>query len=267
VSKTLIPAQRRDRIQEYLALKKIVPSSELSRLLDVSEATVRRDLEWLENEGVLERTHGGAVYSQMMHYEPEYLLRAQQNIEEKRLIGATAASLIEDGDTVFINSGTTTTQLIHQIRKDADITVITNNLQAVLEVGEVGYELILLGGEFQPKSNSVTGRFTCENLSQIYADKTLISVDGISFKYGCTVPSNSEAEIIRTMIQRTHGPISLLADHSKWGVVSNFEVAKINQLSRLIIDDGLDEDSRRELMTHSVELMIASQPTQSTTGK
>jgi DeoR/GlpR family transcriptional regulator of sugar metabolism len=261
VSKTLIPAQRRDRIQEYLALKRIVPSSELSRLLDVSEATVRRDLEWLENEGVLERTHGGAVYSQLMRYEPEYMQRAQQHIGEKRAIGAIAASLIDDGDTIFINSGTTTTQLIHQIRKDADITVITNNLQAVLEVGEVGYELILLGGKFQPKSNSVSGRFTCENLSQIYADKTLISVDGISLKYGCTVPSNTEAEIIRTMIQRTHGSVSLLADHSKWGVVSNFEVAKISQLSRLIIDDGLDEDSRRELMARSIELLIASQPT------
>jgi DeoR family fructose operon transcriptional repressor len=260
VSKTLIPAQRRDRIQEYLALKKIVPSSELSRLLDVSEATVRRDLEWLENEGVLERTHGGAIYSQLMHFETEYMQRAQQNIEEKRLIGALAATLINDGDTIFINSGTTTTQLIHQIRKEADITVITNNLQAVMEVGEVSYELILLGGEFQPKSNSVSGRFTCENLSQIYADKTLISVDGISLKYGCTVPSNSEAEIIRTMIERTHGPISVLADHSKWGVVSNFEVAKYNQISKLIIDDGLNEDTLHELIARSVELLIASQP-------
>jgi len=258
VTKTLIPAQRRERIQEYLAVHKIVPSSELSKILDVSEATVRRDLDWLETVGVLERTHGGAVLSQRMRSEPEYLQRAQRFIEEKRAIGAFAAQLIEQGDTVFINSGTTTTHLIQQIPKDLNITVVTNNLQAVLEVGEVDYELILLGGQWQSKSNSVTGRFAIENISQVYADKTFISVDGLSLKYGCTVPSNSEAEIIRKMIDRTQGESVLLTDHSKWGVVSNFEIAKIIQFSKIILDEGLNEEARRELANRSVTFFTVS---------
>ena len=85
-------------------------------LLDTSEATVRRDLEWLEREGIVERTHGGAILSQRLTLEPEYLQRAQKHPEEKRLIGEMAASLIEDNDVVFINSGTTTTQVIRHIR-------------------------------------------------------------------------------------------------------------------------------------------------------
>jgi DeoR/GlpR family transcriptional regulator of sugar metabolism len=257
VSKTLIPAQRRERIQEYLAIHKIVPSSELSRLLSVSEATVRRDLEWLELEGILERTHGGAVLSQRMRYEPEYLQRAQKNIEEKRAIATITTSYLQSAQTIFINSGTTTTQFIHQIPKDSDLTVITNNLQAALEVGEVGFNLIILGGDFQPKSNSVTGRFAIENLSRVYADQTFISVDGLSLKYGCTVPSQAESELIKNMIQRTNGPISLLADHSKWGIVSNFEIAQIPDFTRIISDAGLNETAQRELASRSIELVLA----------
>jgi DeoR family fructose operon transcriptional repressor len=258
LSKSLIPAQRHERILEYLNIYKIAPSSELSRMLDVSEATIRRDLEWLESEGILERTHGGAVLSQRMRFEPEYVQRAQRNMEEKRAIGYAAAEMIAERETVFINSGTTTTQLIRQIPKDLDITVITNNLQATLEVGEVGYQLILLGGEFQPKSNSVAGRFAIDNLSQVYANKVFVSVDGISLKYGCTVPSNGEAELMQTMFERTHGQMILLADHSKWGVVSNFEVGKLNRFDILISDDGLDESARLEISERSIDLEIVS---------
>ena len=98
MSKNLIPAQRRERIQAFLAKNKIVATSDLCNLLSVSEATVRRDLERLEEEGILERTHGGAVLSQRIQLEPEYLQRAQRHPEEKRLIGMQAASQIEKGD-------------------------------------------------------------------------------------------------------------------------------------------------------------------------
>jgi len=98
MSKNLIPAQRRERIQEYLAIHRIVPSAELSLLLEVSEATIRRDLEWMENQGVIERTHGGAIFNERVNLEQEYQQRAQRFPNAKRRIGALAASLIEDGD-------------------------------------------------------------------------------------------------------------------------------------------------------------------------
>ncbi len=262
MSKALIPAQRRERIQEYLALYKIVPSVELSHMLDVSEATVRRDLEYLELEGVVERTHGGAILSQRMRLEPEYIQRAARHVDEKRAIGTLAASLLEDGDIVFINSGTTTTQIIQHIPADMNLTIFTNNLQAALEIGDVGFELILLGGAFQSKSNSVAGRFALQVLDQVYADKTFIGVDGISLKHGCTVPSNDEAEIICKMLERTQGVKSLVVDHSKWGVVSNFEVARLDQIQRLITDDGLDSHAREMLADKPIELVIANRQTQ-----
>lgn len=257
MSKNLIPAQRRERIQAYLAAKKIAATIDLCNLLDVSEATVRRDLEWLEDKGIIERTHGGAIFNERINLEQEYKQRALRQIEEKRKIGALAASLVEDGDILFVNSGTTTTQLIRQIRPDLDVTIITNNLIAVLEIGEVDYEVLLLGGSFQPKSNSVAGRFAVQNLSQVYANKAFIGVDGISIKHGCTVPSNAEAEVVHLMLERTQGPVYILADHSKWGMVSNFEVAPIHKINALITDSGLDSSALSALEARSVEVLVA----------
>jgi DeoR/GlpR family transcriptional regulator of sugar metabolism len=257
MGKSLIPAQRRERIQEYLTIHKIVRMDELSALLDTSDATVRRDLEWLERDGVLERTHGGAILSQRMILEPEYVQRAATNPEEKRLIGELAASLIYDGEIVFINSGTTTAQVIRHIRKNAGITVFTNNLIGVLEAGEVGFKQFMLGGEFQPHSNSVAGRFALESLRQVYANKAILGVDGISLIHGCTVPSNAEAEVVKLMIERTKGEILIVADHSKWGVVSNYEIATIDEIDKLITDAQVDNSTLESLAAHSVEIVGA----------
>lgn len=261
MSKSLIPAQRRERIQEYLALHKIVKLDELYKMLGASEATVRRDLEWMEHEGTLERTHGGAMLSQRMTFEPEYTQRASTNPEEKRLIGELAASLINDGDVVFINSGTTTAQVIRNIHSNIGITIFTNNLRAVLEAGEVGYDLYLIGGEYQPHSNSVAGRFASDNLRQVYADKTILGVDGISLIHGCTVPSNAEAEVVRLMIERTKGEILIVADHTKWGVVSNYQIATIDEVDKLITDAAIDLSTIESLAAHSVNILVAT-PTQ-----
>jgi DeoR family fructose operon transcriptional repressor len=258
MSKLLIPAQRRERIQEYLAIHKIVRMDDLYAMLDTSEATVRRDLEWLEHEGIVERTHGGAILSQRLTLEPEYMQRAQKHPEEKRLIGKLAASLIEDNDVVFINSGSTTTQVIRHIRPGVGITVFSNNVYAALEVGEAGFKHHLVGGEFQPHSNSVTGRFAMDNLRQVYADKAFLGVDGVSLLHGCTVPSNAEAEVIRLMIERTQGKVFIVADSSKWGVVSNFQIATIDEIDKLITDEELDASAIETLTTHSVESLVVS---------
>ncbi len=258
MAKSLIPAQRRERIQEYLAIHKIVRMDELYEMLDTSEATVRRDLEWLERDGVLERTHGGAIQSQRMTLELEYIQRAATNPEEKRLIGELAASLIADGDIVFLNSGSTTAQVLRHIRGEAGITLFTNNLIAILETGDAGIAKYLIGGEFQPHSNSVAGRFAIDNLRQVYANKAILGVDGISLIHGCTVPSNAEAELVKLMIERTKGEIFIVADHTKWGVVSNYQIASIEEIDKLITDAQIDSSTLESLAAHSVDIMIAS---------
>ena len=259
MSKNLIPAQRRKLIQEYLTAHKIASIADLSGMMESSEATIRRDLEWLENEGLLERTYGGAILSQRYNLESAYEQRATSFPEEKRLIGEHAASLIEDGDIVFINSGTTTAQIFHHIPKDANITVFTNNTIAAFEIGDdIEYDIVLLGGRLNNKVNAVTGSLTVGYLSQIYADKTFVGVDGISLKFGCTVPTNAEAEIVRMMIARTRGIVAVVTDHSKWGVVSNFEVAKVDQIHKLVTDDGIGSGAYDALVSQSVDVVITN---------
>jgi DeoR family fructose operon transcriptional repressor len=257
MGKPLIPAQRRERIQDYLAVHQIVRTADLMNLLETSEATVRRDLEWLEQKGILERTHGGAILNQRVIFEQEYQQRAQHFPEEKKLIGELAASLIEDGDIVFINSGTTATQVLQHIRRDLRITVFTNNVNAALELGDPGFHYYLTGGEFQSRSNSLAGRFALDNLNLVFANKVILGVDGISLKHGCTVPTNPEAEVVRKMIDQTKGQIIVVADHSKWGAVSNFPIATVDEVDKFVTDSGLSKSAMQELAEHSVETLIA----------
>ena len=259
MGKPLIPAQRREKIQEYLAIHQIARTADLMDLMDASEATVRRDLEWLEQKGILERTHGGAILNQRVIFEQEYQQRAQYHPEEKKLIGQLAASLIEDGDIVFINSGTTATQVLKHIRRDARITVFTNNVNAAIELGDPGFHYYLTGGEFQSRSNSLAGRFALDNLNLVFANTLILGVDGISLKHGCTVPTNDEAEVVRRMIERTKGKVIVAADRSKWGAVSNFHVANIDEVDTFVTDEGFDKTAKKELSVHSVETLIAQE--------
>ena len=261
MGKTLIPAQRREKIQEFITARQIVRTADLMDLLEASEATVRRDLEWLEQKGILERTHGGAILNQRVIFEQEYQQRAQYHPEEKNLIGELAASLIEDGDIVFINSGTTTTQVLKHIRRDSRISVFTNNVNATLELGDPGYHYYMTGGEFQSRSNSLAGRFALDNLSQVFANKVILGVDGISLKHGCTVPTNDEAEIVRKMIERTKGQVIVVADRSKWGAVSNFPVAGIDEVDKFVTDQSFDKAAMKDLAAHSIETLIALEAT------
>jgi DeoR/GlpR family transcriptional regulator of sugar metabolism len=257
MSRPLIPAQRREKIQEYLAVHQIARTADLCDLLETSEATVRRDLEWMEQKGILERTHGGAILSQRMILEQEYQQRAQHHPEEKKRIGELAASLIEDGDIVFINSGTTATQVLQHIRRDARITVFTNNVSAVMELGEPGFHYNLIGGEFQPRSNSLAGRFALDNLNLVYANKAILGVDGISLKHGCTVPSLPESEVVRKMIERTRGQVVIAADYSKWGVVSNYQISTVDEVDKLVTDPRFPASAMEELASLSISCLVA----------
>jgi DeoR family transcriptional regulator, fructose operon transcriptional repressor len=257
MGKPLIPAQRREKIQEYLAIYQIARTADLMDLLDTSEATVRRDLEWLEQKGFLERTHGGAILNQRVVFEQEYQQRAQHFPEEKKAIGELAASLIEEGDIVFINSGTTATQVLHHIPRTPRITVFTNNISALVDIGDPGFYLFLTGGEYQARSNSLAGRFAFDNLNLVFANKVILGVDGISLKHGLTVPTNPEAEVVRKMIERTKGQVIVVADHSKWGAVSNFQVANIDEMDKLVTDHSFSRRAIKDLAGYSIETLVA----------
>jgi len=251
-----IPAERQEVITEMVSHHGVVTVAELSQLLKVSEITIRRDLGILEGKGVLERTHGGAIGSRRMSAEPFYDQKNRVEMAEKVSIGKAAAALVNSGDTVLVNSGSTSLQVIRQIAGN-DIRIITSNIGAVLERPTEGTEVILIGGVYRPQSNSLVGRFASLTLEQVYGSKAIIGVDGVSYKYGLTTPNHQEAGIASLMIERTRGPVIVVADHTKIGVVSNFLTARIERVDFLVTDSGFEEEYREDLEKAGVEIIIA----------
>jgi DeoR/GlpR family transcriptional regulator of sugar metabolism len=232
--------------------------STLSDLLGVSEVTVRRDLEDLEHRGMLERTHGGAISIQRMGAEPAYLDAMARNPDAKRAIGEIAAALVEPGDTIFLNGGTTTLQVFRHL-DIAGVRVVTNHVGIALEAADRDLEMILVGGEYRTPSHSCVGAFACETVRRVFATKAFLGVEGVSLRSGLTTPVADEAEIARLMIEQTNGVVTVVADHTKLGTVADFAVAPLDAIARLVTDAGIDDGYRDDLRARGLEVMVAGE--------
>jgi DeoR family transcriptional regulator, fructose operon transcriptional repressor len=250
-----LPAERHRRIQEFLQEHRAARVSALADLLGVSEVTIRRDLEDLERRGLLERTHGGAILALRMAQEQLYIEAASHHPLEKQRIGAAAARLASDGDTIFLNGGTTTLEVVRHL--GPTVRVVTNHVGATLEAGDRDSELILVGGEYRLASNSCVGDLATRTLRGIFATRSFIGVEGISLRSGLTTPAIAEAEVGRVMIEQTRGQVVVVADSSKVGIVADFSIAPIEAVSILVTDSGIDDGYRVELGRIGVHVVVA----------
>lgn len=260
--KRLIPAERQEKIRRHLQINQFINLTELAGKLDVSESTIRRDLDKLEKDGFLERTHGGALLSKKMNEEPVYVQSERSHPTEKQWIGQVASQLVESGDTVFLSSGTTIAQIARHINARenlTNLTIITNNVSAALEIDREDIKVILIGGVLRKAANAVGGRFAVNVINQTYSDKAIIGADGLSFKFGCTSPVETEAEISRLMIEHTHGKVILAADHSKWGVISNYHVAQLTDFHVYVTDPGIPDADLATLQDQDLEIIICDE--------
>ena len=256
-SQSGIPAKRQNQIYQLLKDKGIVQVGELAALLDVAEMTVRRDLEALEKKGLAERTHGGAIFNDHMRAEPHIAQKRAVHREEKAAIGALAATLIEPGDTVFVNSGSTTLEFLRRLDVPG-VKVVTNSPWAPLEVPSTQVEVIVIGGELRRESFSIVGDSATQMVRQVFATKAVLGVDGISALHGVMNPIQAEAGLNRLMIEQTHGEVIIVADSSKIGRISNFLTAPINAIDTIVTDDGIDPDYLEELRNQDIRVLIAT---------
>ncbi len=255
---SVIPADRQRQIINIINSEQVVQVHELSSLFEVSELTIRRDLDHLAKSGLVERTHGGATVRRNLPIEPAFSDKSQEQKEEKILIANKAATYINEGDTVFINSGSTTYEVIKAL-KDKRITIVTNNIDATRLLHEgAQFTLILIGGVYRMRSHSVSGTLSSAIVNQIYANKAIIGVDGCSVASGLTTPVIEEAQTTRQMIERTVGPVIVVATGNKIGVVSNYVTVGIDEIDVLITDVGGKKMlSMKEIVEREIELVIA----------
>jgi DeoR family fructose operon transcriptional repressor len=252
------PQQRQATIYSLARQKGVIRVAELSELLGVTEMTIRRDLELLEKKGLIERTHGGAIYNDKIGLEPQFAQKSALRQAEKRAIGQLAASLIEEGDTIFVNSGSTTIEFLKQLNTPR-VKVITNNPLAPIHINSETLSVILTGGEMRRESFTLVGELAIKAIKSVYANKAIIGIDGFSIKYGITNSTQAESWINRLMIMNTHGAVILVADSSKLGRVANFKTAPMSAVSILVTDSGMDTANVAEFERLGIKVMIAPQ--------
>jgi|LSQX01.2.fsa_nt_gb DeoR family fructose operon transcriptional repressor len=226
--------KRREIILQVLSQNGKVKVSELSEMFGISEVTIRIDLTELEKAGLLERVHGGAISSNRTYYNMSVNERMKTNEAEKKAIALEAASYISDGDTLMINSGTTTLYTVKELKSIKDLTILTNSLLIAQEIGAYkNIHVILLGGNFNPKYHFTYGEDTITQLKRYNANKLILSVDGVSAERGITTYHYLEAEVNRQMIERADKTI-VVADYTKINRASFAYIVPVNKADLLI---------------------------------
>lgn len=257
-SPPMLQAERQQHILEILRKDFTVRSSGLSELLNVSEMTIRRDLDALERGGMVERTHGGAVFRQQrivgkFHYHNSI----KENPAEKEKIAQLAAARIEPHDAVYIGEGTTAAQVIRYADPHMPFSIYTNNLGVIQEMGEIEAGLVLLGGAYNRLTHSLAGPLTMEMIRRIHATKVFLGADGISLSAGLTTPNLEIAAIERAMIQSTNGEVIVMANHTKFGLIAEMMISPLNNIDTLITNRKIHHDFQKGLEKIGVDVVIA----------
>ena len=234
----MLPMERQKKISDILSENGIVQVAVLAERFGVSELTIRRDLDQMEEARLLKRTHGGATILRNMSAEPHYLQKASMFAEEKRRIAEKAAGLVEDNDIVMVNSGTTTSAVLKALLDSGkSLTIITNNIDVFSHQDVNGKCTIMLtGGVYRSRSRSLSGSLSTRNLDGVFANKAFIGVDGISEQAGFTTPIYEESVVSAMMLSRTSGKSYVVATHNKIGVTSNYRIGRLDEVSGIITD-------------------------------
>ena len=250
-----------DRHAQLIALLKVHGYSsvtELSRFLNVSAMTVRRDLRMLHEKQIVEITHGGARFIASEQIEPHFDVRTHEHLAAKQAIGKRAAELfIEEGDVIGIDSGSTALEVARNL-PDIPLTVVTQSLPvATLVAQNKMHQLIMLGGVLQASSNYFYGSQAIAALHEVYINKLFLATSGLLIPEGLSSCYLSDAEIKQAMI-RAARKVILCMDSSKIGRVFLARFAPLDSVDTLLTDSGISEEDREALHKQHIEVIIAS---------
>lgn len=248
---------RRGKILEKLKQKGTVSVTQLASELGATPVTIRSDLDALEEEGYLVRVQGGAVPSQRVQTTRQSSEREGLNASEKRVIARCVAELVRDGDTLFINSGTTMQMVASALRVRKNLNIVTNSLSVAYELGSVPtFRVILLGGEMNAQYGFTYGSDAQEQLSHYQADWAVMSLDGIDARSGLTTYHAEEATINRMMISRSK-QLVVAADHTKVGRAGFFRFHPLGEKIHLVTDVQVPEEAIGMLEEQNVAVTVA----------
>ncbi|MFJ8635641.1 DeoR/GlpR family DNA-binding transcription regulator [Streptomyces sp. NPDC093568] len=267
-NQNLLAEQRRALILDEVRRRGGVRVNELTRKLGVSDMTVRRDLDALARQGVLEKVHGGAVpVVEASTHEPGFEAKSGLELTAKEDIARAAAELVAPGSAIALSGGTTTYALAQQLVEVPDLTVVTNSVR-VADVFHVaqrttgprqGAATVVLTGGVRTPSDSLVGPVADQAIAALHFDVLFLGVHGISVEAGLSTPNLAEAETNRRLVQSARRVV-VVADHTKWGVVGLSSFAALDQVDTLVTDAGLATDARSGIAEHLRRLVVAGEP-------
>ena len=253
----LLAEPRRRKILEWLQEEGSARVRDLSGAFEVSEATIRQDLERLEADGYISREHGGAYLKTLPRQVETLSLQHLENMDKKRKIGVRAASLVGDSETIILDAGSTTTEVAHGLQQRQDLTVITNALNIALILGAVpGFAVHMPGGQFKAPTLSLSGDKSVEYFRDILAGKLFLATAGVSLDAGLTYPSFADLQLKQAMIKAAQH-VYLVADSTKINRTSFTRLGTLDVIHSFITDDGIRDEDAREFERRGIELIIA----------
>jgi len=254
----LFVEERKLKILEFIEEHRKATVIELCHQFKVSSATIRNDLRDLETAGLLIRTHGGAMVKTKTGLEPDMSLRKVQNLDEKRRIAMAALRLVEDGDTIILDTGTTTYELARLLGEKRNITVVTNDLPIALLLEEFeAVRVVVVGGMVRRKFHcTVASSFSGMNaLSDLIVDKAFMAVNGFSLEKGASTPDLNHSETKKIMISIA-ARVILLFDSSKMGRNSFAIFAPPDRIDA-VVTDFLHDEEKRQMEESGIEPILA----------
>lgn len=255
----MLANQRKSKILDILKEDGSAKVVNLAKIFKVTEVTIRQDLEKLEDEGLLVREHGGAFLPDVSSQVQSLSLANQDNLNLKESIAQKAIQYIESGDTIILDSGSTTTEIAKKLKGYKNLTVITNALNIALMLGtESGIEVIMTGGEFKPPTLSLTGQKAAEFFEGLNVQKLFLATAGISLKSGLTYPSLSDLVVKKAMLEAAETSY-LVADHTKFGKSALASLGALSLIDYIITDAKMDNKDKKVFKEHEIELIIAQQ--------
>ncbi|WP_415952915.1 DeoR/GlpR family DNA-binding transcription regulator [Streptomyces sp. KLOTTS4A1] len=264
-NQNLLAEQRRSLILDEVRRRGGVRVNELTRKLGVSDMTVRRDLDALARQGVLEKVHGGAVpVAEASTHEPGFEAKSALELGAKEDIARAAAELVAPGSAIALSGGTTTYALAQRLLDVPDLTVVTNSVrvadvfhtaQRSGGVGQGSATVVLTGGVRTP-SDSLVGPVADQAIATLHFDLLLLGVHGISVEGGLSTPNLAEAETNRRLVQSARRVV-VVADHTKWGTVGLSSFARLEEVDTWVTDAGVSEKVREEIADRVRRVVVA----------
>ena len=251
----MLAIERRNEILLKLQEERKVVVSDLSQQYNVTEETIRRDLEKLENEGLAKKTYGGAVLNDSFNTDLPYTVRKKANVESKQRIAEVIAAMIEDGDHLILDASSTALFIAKRMKDKKNITVITNSVEILLELSDRnGWKILSTGGRLTEGGLALVGYQAERMVSTFHVDYAIFSCKGMDQERGLTDANESDAQIKKMIVKAAKKSI-LAVDHSKFDKISFTQVCELSEIDMVVTDKEPSESWKQTLASAGIELV------------